>query len=83
MSQPRIADVKPVVGVLKAGEYYWCTCGHSANQPWCDGSHSGSSFTPMQVVISEEKRYAMCTCKHTKNPPFCDGSHKQCPAPSA
>lgn len=73
---PTIADTKPVVGKLEPGTYFWCSCGKSENQPWCDGSHKGSGFAPVKVEITEERNYAMCTCKHTGNPPFCDGTHK-------
>jgi len=76
MSEPVIAARVPVVGELEPGTYYWCTCGRSANQPYCDGSHAGTDFTPQAFTIEEGRRYALCTCKHTKNGPFCDGSHK-------
>ena len=76
MSAPVIAARVPVVGELEPGTYYWCTCGRSANQPYCDGSHAGTDFTPQAFTIEEGRRYALCTCKHTKNGPFCDGSHK-------
>ncbi len=75
MSEPRIAATKPAVLELEPGTYYWCACGRSANQPWCDGSHEVTDFTPEEVIIEKKKRYAMCQCKHTGNPPFCDGTH--------
>lgn len=75
MSEPRIAATKPAVLELEPGTYYWCACGRSANQPWCDGSHEVTDFTPKEVIIEKKKRYAMCQCKHTGNPPFCDGTH--------
>lgn len=59
-----------------AGTYFWCACGKSANQPYCDGSHKGTSFTPIRVTIEKDKKVAWCTCKYTSNEPFCDGSHK-------
>lgn len=62
--------------LLRAGEkYYWCTCGLSQNQPFCDGLHKGSGFKslPFQVLKTEIK--SLCGCKQTKTPPFCDGSH--------
>ncbi|MEJ2084437.1 MAG: CDGSH iron-sulfur domain-containing protein, partial [Acidobacteriota bacterium] len=46
-----------------------------SNQPFCDGSHSGSEFTPVAFELTESKRVALCQCKHTKNQPYCDGSH--------
>lgn len=76
MELPVVGGKVPVVVTLEAGSYWWCTCGKSKNQPWCDGSHEGSNFSPKEVVLTEAKRVAMCTCKRTKNSPFCDGSHK-------
>jgi CDGSH-type Zn-finger protein len=75
MTEPAIADKKPVVMDLEAGDYWWCTCGISQGQPFCDGSHKGTGFTPMKFTIEEQKKVALCLCKHTKNSPFCDGSH--------
>jgi CDGSH-type Zn-finger protein len=75
MTEPTIADKKPIVMDLAAGDYWWCTCGNSQGQPFCDGSHKGTDFTPMKFTIEEQKKVALCLCKHTKNPPFCDGSH--------
>jgi len=72
----KIADNKPVVGELEAGTYYWCTCGRSENQPYCDGSHSGTKFSPQEFTLTEKKKVALCTCKQTENGPFCDGKHK-------
>lgn len=56
--------------------YAWCTCGHSENQPFCNGSHKAKKATaPMVFSVEEEKTAYLCTCKQTKNPPYCDGSH--------
>ena len=76
MSDPVIADKKPVVLELDAGTYWWCRCGKSKNQPFCDGAHAGTDFTPMEVTLEEKKRVALCQCKHTKEAPYCDGTHK-------
>lgn len=75
MSEPVIADKKPAVLELEAGTYYWCKCGKSAKQPFCDGAHQGTDFAPMAFEISETKKVALCNCKHTDGPPFCDGAH--------
>ncbi|MEA5447927.1 CDGSH iron-sulfur domain-containing protein [Leptolyngbya sp. CCNP1308] len=75
MAEPVIADNKPVVMELEAGDYYWCTCGQSTNQPFCNGAHKGTDFTPMKFTLEEKKQVALCACKHTQNAPFCDGSH--------
>jgi CDGSH-type Zn-finger protein len=77
MSEPVIAAKQPAVLELEPGTYWWCACGQSQNQPWCDGSHKGSEFQPKEVVIEEAKRYALCQCKHGHNGAFCDGSHRQ------
>jgi CDGSH-type Zn-finger protein len=60
---------------LDAGTYYWCQCGESQKQPFCDGSHAGTEFSPVKLELDEGKRVALCQCKHTDNPPLCDGSH--------
>ncbi|MDQ6967205.1 MAG: CDGSH iron-sulfur domain-containing protein [Mariprofundaceae bacterium] len=77
MSEATIAAKEPAVMELEPGTYYWCSCGKSANQPFCDGSHKGTNFTPQVVEIDEKKTVALCQCKHSKNGAFCDGSHKQ------
>ena len=77
MSEPVIAQKSPIPTPVEAGKsYYWCACGKSANQPFCDGSHAGSEFTPLKFEATETKTVYLCGCKHTKNPPFCDGTHK-------
>jgi len=76
MELPIIAGTRPIILELPAGTYYWCSCGRSKTQPWCDGSHAGTGLSPREVVLPADQRVAMCTCKQTKNSPFCDGSHK-------
>ena len=75
MSEPVIADKKPVVMELEAGKYYWCSCGQSSNQPFCNGAHKGTEFVPLAFELTEQKQVALCNCKHTGNAPFCDGAH--------
>lgn len=79
--KPTIASNKPVSVDLKAGEeYYFCTCGKSANQPFCDGSHKGTEFTPKPFTAEETGEAYLCQCKQTANAPFCDGTHAKVPA---
>lgn len=73
--KPTIASRLPSVMKLEPGDYWWCSCGKSLNQPFCDGAHKGSGFAPTKVVITESKNVAFCNCKHSKNGPTCDGSH--------
>jgi CDGSH-type Zn-finger protein len=74
---PKIAQKAPYKVELEAGKtYFWCACGQSANQPFCDGSHKGSSFVPMKFTADEGKTGWLCGCKHSANAPFCDGTHK-------
>lgn len=80
MNKPTVADNKPLAVELKDGEeYYFCTCGKSAKQPFCDGSHKGTSFTPKSFVAKENGDAYLCQCKQTANPPFCDGKHAKIP----
>ena len=76
MSNPIIVAKGPRAFELEAGTYYYCSCGKSANQPFCDGSHQGTDFEPVKFELEEKKKFVLCQCKHTKNAPFCDGSHK-------
>lgn len=78
MSNPVIADNEPVkVQLSKGEEYHFCTCGRSRSQPFCDGSHAGTSFTPKAFTVDEDQEAYLCACKHTGNAPFCDGTHAQ------
>jgi CDGSH-type Zn-finger protein len=74
--EPTIAQREPIAVELEAGEeMYWCACGRSANQPYCDGSHAGTEFRPRLYTATETGTDYLCACKHTKTPPLCDGSH--------
>lgn len=76
MSKPIVADSKPVpVNLEKGDEYHWCACGRSQSQPFCDGSHRGTDFTPGGFKAEETGEAWLCMCKHTGNPPYCDGTH--------
>jgi CDGSH-type Zn-finger protein len=75
--KPVIAQRTPCVKEVGPGTVYWCQCGRSKKQPFCDGSHTGTEFAPLEVHFEEKKRVAFCGCKQTKKPPFCDGSHSR------
>jgi len=76
MNKPTIAAKMPAQVNLESGTYFWCACGKSSKQPFCDGSHIGSEFVPVMFKIAEKQEAWLCQCKHTKNPPYCDGTHK-------
>lgn len=76
MTSPTIAQKAPFGVDVEAGKtYWWCACGLSARQPFCDGSHKGSEFVPQQFVAQETKTVWFCGCKHSRTQPLCDGAH--------
>lgn len=77
MTEPVIPQKQPCVLELEPGEYWWCACGRSRTQPFCDGSHEGTGIEPRPFRVEEKSQYYLCGCKHTATPPFCDGSHKK------
>ncbi len=77
MSEPVIAKKGPYALELEAGEYWWCACGRSANQPFCDGSHRGSGLEPLAFTLDQPQKVWLCGCKHSADKPFCDGTHKR------
>ena len=77
MSAAVIAQKSPYAVAVEAGKtYYWCACGQSKNQPFCDGSHKVTSFTPKAFVAEKTGDAWLCGCKQSKDAPFCDGTHK-------
>ncbi len=76
MPEPEIADTSPAVQNVEPGTYFWCSCGRSQAQPFCDGSHKETGFTPLEVSISKPRAVAWCLCKRSGTKPFCDGTHK-------
>ncbi len=79
MSDPKMAQKGPYVREELPGKKAWCACGHSAAQPFCDGSHNrlNTGMRPVIVEITEAKKVAWCGCKRSGKPPFCDGSHNR------
>ncbi|MEM9622714.1 MAG: CDGSH iron-sulfur domain-containing protein [Pseudomonadota bacterium] len=75
-SEPVIAQKTPYpVEVEEGKKYFWCACGKSARQPFCDGSHEGTDFTPMSYAAPASKTLYFCGCKQTAGAPLCDGAH--------
>lgn len=73
---PHIAQKSPYAVEVEAGrKYFWCACGRSANQPFCDGSHKDSGFNPVPFSADKTGTVYLCGCKHTGNAPYCDGTH--------
>ena len=78
MTKGDIAQKNPIAVEVEAGKaYFWCTCGKSDKQPFCDGSHKGSEFSPMKWQAEEDGKKFFCACKQTDKSPFCDGSHNK------
>ncbi len=76
MSKPVIAQKGPYVLELEPGTYWWCACGRSKSQPFCDGSHQGTGLAPVEFKLEVRTQVALCGCKRTQSPPYCDGTHQ-------
>ena len=79
-NEPHIGGRAPIAIEVEAGKsYWWCACGRSKTQPFCDGSHKGTAFTPSEYIPGATGKAFFCTCKRSAKAPLCDGSHKQIP----
>ncbi len=77
MDKPIVADNKPVQVTLEEGKtYYFCACGRSEKQPFCDGSHRGTDFVPLKFTADKTRGAWLCACKQTRTAPFCNGAHR-------
>ena len=77
MTEPVVAAKVPAKVTLDAGkDYWWCACGRSANQPFCDGSHKGAGLAPVKYTAQQTGDHWLCACQHTHKQPLCDGTHK-------
>jgi len=78
MPEPASPQNSPYAVDVEAGKtYYWCACGRSKTQPYCDGSHQGTEFTPVEFAAEKTATVYLCGCKKTGNAPFCDGTHNK------
>ena len=77
MTDPVIAQKAPMPVNVEAGKtYFWCACGKSSKQPFCDGAHKGSGIAPVKFTAEADKKLFFCGCKASAKAPFCDGTHK-------
>ena len=78
MSEPVSPQNSPFpVDVEQGKTYYWCACGLSKSQPFCDGSHQSTEFTPVKFTAEKTETVYLCGCKKTSSAPFCDGTHNK------
>jgi CDGSH-type Zn-finger protein len=78
MTDPQIGGREPIAVEVQAGKvYWWCACGRSKSQPFCDGSHKVTTFEPIEYKAEKSGKVFFCTCKRSNKKPLCDGSHKK------
>lgn len=78
MTEPVIAGKQPIAIDVEAGKkYFWCACGRSAKQPFCDGAHKGTGITPLAYEADKSRKVFFCACKKTSKAPMCDGTHSK------
>lgn len=78
MAEPVVAQKAPYVVEVEGGKtYFWCACGRSQKQPFCDGSHAASGMAPVKLQADATKTVYLCGCKSSASKPFCDGTHKR------
>ncbi|TQV84765.1 CDGSH iron-sulfur domain-containing protein [Exilibacterium tricleocarpae] len=78
MEKPMVAQSVPIAVEVEAGKtYWWCACGRSSKQPFCDGSHKDTGFAPQRYEAADSRRVFFCACKQSDRAPVCDGSHKK------
>lgn len=77
--KPVIVQKSSLKIVMESGTYWWCSCGRSKNQPFCDGSHKGTVFTPHKVIVEETELVKWCLCRHSEEGHICDNKHRELP----
>ena len=77
MDAPIVVQKHSLKMEMEKGTFFWCACGRSQNQPFCDGAHKGTVFRPVKVVIDVPRRVSWCMCHHSKKGPFCDNAHRE------
>ena len=78
MENPTTPQKSPYKVIIEKDKtYFWCACGRSANQPFCDGAHQGTDILPVKHTAEADKTLYFCGCKKTEKAPLCDGTHNQ------